>query len=120
MKANQPKRKPASSWILVLTGCVLLALATAGLYLGGTKGTGKALAAHEQASGASQQLENASAGNSNLPALSEASRQRVVASYGSLPLAFEANQGQNDPQVKYLARGAGYTFGCRWGGTRTC
>jgi hypothetical protein len=26
-----------------------------------------------------------------------------------LPLAFEANQGQTDPQVKYMARGSGYT-----------
>jgi hypothetical protein len=28
---------------------------------------------------------------------------------GTLPLAFEANQGQTDPQVKYMARGNGYT-----------
>jgi hypothetical protein len=31
-------------------------------------------------------------------------------SYGKMPLAFEANQGQTDPQVKFLARGAGYTL----------
>lgn len=31
------------------------------------------------------------------------------ASMGSLPLAFEANQGQTDPTVKYMARGSGYT-----------
>jgi hypothetical protein len=30
--------------------------------------------------------------------------------YGKLPLRFEANQGQADPQVKYLARGAGYAL----------
>lgn len=35
---------------------------------------------------------------------------RVQASYASLPLAFEPNQGQTDPQVKYLARGHGYTL----------
>ena len=33
---------------------------------------------------------------------------RVRARLGTLPLAFEANQGQTDPQVKYLARGNGY------------
>ncbi len=33
----------------------------------------------------------------------------VRASMDSLPLAFEANQGQTDPTVKYLARGSGYT-----------
>jgi hypothetical protein len=31
------------------------------------------------------------------------------ASMGTLPLAFEANQGQTDPTVKYIARGSGYT-----------
>jgi Beta-propeller repeat/Abnormal spindle-like microcephaly-assoc'd, ASPM-SPD-2-Hydin len=35
---------------------------------------------------------------------------RIVASYGKLPLAFEANQGQSDPQVKFLSRGAGYSL----------
>ena len=30
--------------------------------------------------------------------------------YGKLPLSFEANQGQTDPQVKFLARGPGYTL----------
>jgi hypothetical protein len=30
--------------------------------------------------------------------------------YGHLPLAFEANQGQMDPRVKFLARGPGYTL----------
>jgi hypothetical protein len=34
---------------------------------------------------------------------------RVRASLAALPLAFEANQGQTDPQVKYVARGRGYT-----------
>jgi len=41
------------------------------------------------------------------PALN--ARGRVQASMGKLPLAFEANQGQSDPQVKYMARGNGYT-----------
>jgi len=43
------------------------------------------------------------------PALSAEQRGRVQASLGALPLAFEANQGQTDPQVKYMARGNGYT-----------
>jgi len=30
-------------------------------------------------------------------------------SYGKLPLAFEANQGQSDPRVKFLAHGPGYS-----------
>jgi Beta-propeller repeat len=32
----------------------------------------------------------------------------IVEGYGKLPLVFEANQGQSDPQVKFLSRGAGY------------
>ncbi|HZQ95936.1 MAG TPA: SBBP repeat-containing protein [Candidatus Sulfotelmatobacter sp.] len=35
---------------------------------------------------------------------------RAQESYATLPLAFEANQGQADPQVKYTARGKGYTL----------
>src|SRR5437016_6207561 len=32
----------------------------------------------------------------------------IVAHYGSLPLAFEMNEGQADSQVKFLSRGVGY------------
>jgi len=39
-----------------------------------------------------------------------AARSRVNETYGKLPLSFEANQGQTDPQVKFLARGSGYTL----------
>jgi hypothetical protein len=35
---------------------------------------------------------------------------RVVDSYGKLPLSFEANRGQTARQVKFLARGPGYTL----------
>jgi hypothetical protein len=34
----------------------------------------------------------------------------VRASYAQLPLSFEANTGQLDERVNYLARGAGYTI----------
>src|SRR5438128_4102873 len=35
---------------------------------------------------------------------------RIVEGYSKLPLAFEANQGQSDPKVKFLSRGAGYSL----------
>jgi hypothetical protein len=35
---------------------------------------------------------------------------RLAASYGKLPLSFEANQGQTDARVRFLARGSGYTI----------
>jgi len=34
----------------------------------------------------------------------------IVESYGKLPLSFEANKGQTDPEVKFLSRGIGYTL----------
>lgn len=39
-----------------------------------------------------------------------ASQAPVLQTYGKLPLAFEANQGQTDTQVKFLSRGSGYTL----------
>jgi hypothetical protein len=45
---------------------------------------------------------------SQVPA-SAAQSGRVRADLDALPLVFEANQGQTDPQVKYMARGKGYT-----------
>jgi Beta-propeller repeat len=45
---------------------------------------------------------------SKSPAVTPAEHARINAAYAALPLAFEANQGQVDPQVKYMARGNGY------------
>jgi hypothetical protein len=39
-----------------------------------------------------------------------AAHGRIQANYAALPLAFEQNQGQTDAQVKYMARGDGYTL----------
>ncbi len=39
-----------------------------------------------------------------------AARPNMVEAYGSLPLHFEANQGQTDGRVKFLARGQGFTL----------
>jgi hypothetical protein len=39
-----------------------------------------------------------------------AQRARIVASYGKLPLSFEANRGQSDARVKFLSRGNGYAL----------
>jgi len=40
----------------------------------------------------------------------QATKPQVLAAYGKLPLSFEANQGQTEPQVKFLSRGSGYTL----------
>ena len=49
--------------------------------------------------------------SSALPSRSPAAGKRgLVENYGKLPLSFEANQGQTDPQVKFLSRGRGYAL----------
>ncbi|MCZ6479418.1 MAG: SBBP repeat-containing protein, partial [candidate division NC10 bacterium] len=45
-----------------------------------------------------------------LPEPDVATKARIVEAYGKLPLSFEVNNGQTDAQVKYLARGRGYTL----------
>jgi phospholipase C len=35
---------------------------------------------------------------------------KILEEYGKLPLSFESNQGQTDPQVKFLSRSSGYTL----------
>ena len=40
----------------------------------------------------------------------DVSKQRLVETYGRLPLSFVANHGQSDGSVKFLSRGNGYTL----------
>src|SRR6266849_317913 len=48
--------------------------------------------------------------SANQPEADQASQLRASAEYGKLPLSFEINRGQTDPQVQFLSRGAGYTL----------
>jgi hypothetical protein len=58
---------------------------------------------------AAHQALRALSGRLNPPAgLAVSPAPKLVANYGKLPLSFEANQGQTDPQVKFLSRGPGY------------
>jgi Beta-propeller repeat len=63
-------------------------------------------ARHRSAGGAA----SASSVASQAGTVTPAARGRIQASYAALPLAFEQNQGQTDAQVKYMARGDGYTL----------
>src|SRR5882724_2988302 len=60
----------------------------------------------------SQLIRSALAGRSadelNLSAPQTSNANRIANSYGDLPLRFEMNEGQTDPQVKFLSRGPGY------------
>ncbi|HKF06061.1 MAG TPA: SBBP repeat-containing protein [Candidatus Sulfotelmatobacter sp.] len=42
------------------------------------------------------------------PGISESRKSRLVKMYARQPMRFEANEGQTDANVKFLARGAGY------------
>src|ERR1700730_6443779 len=37
-------------------------------------------------------------------------REKASVAYGKLPLSFEANQGQTDKSVNFVARGGGYSL----------
>jgi hypothetical protein len=39
-----------------------------------------------------------------------AANAHLAQAYGQLPLSFEANQGQADPQIGFLSHGSGYTL----------
>jgi hypothetical protein len=102
MTAKQPAGRLSLPVICGLS--VLLALAAGAMYLS----AGPAIRphdAHPTASVAKPHFVNAS-----FSANTDASHQRVLNAYGRLPLAFDANQGQTDPQVKYVARGNGYSL----------
>ena len=45
--------------------------------------------------------------STTLPTGTPASKLAIAAAYGNLPLRFEANRGQADPRVRFLARGSG-------------
>jgi hypothetical protein len=44
------------------------------------------------------------------PGQSTAHPSAAQVDYGKLPLSFEANQGQSDPQVRFLSHGSGYSL----------
>ena len=94
MSKPSPKKFTSASWIVAVVMLAALGVAVAGglRIHRGTASAKRAAAAPLQA-----------------PALRAEDSARVRASMETLPLAFEANQGQTDPQVKYMARGNGYT-----------
>jgi len=47
---------------------------------------------------------------SPLPKPTQRPQPQLQVAYGKLPLSFEANYGQTDPQVKFLTRGRGSTL----------
>jgi Abnormal spindle-like microcephaly-assoc'd, ASPM-SPD-2-Hydin/Beta-propeller repeat len=65
--------------------------------------------------GSRSALAHASAAPSQLSAApltdaAHAAQKQIAENYGRIPLSFEANRGQTDPEVKFLSRGPGYTL----------
>ena len=96
--------KPSASKRFMSAGrvgiCAIVALAA----VVGVAGSASLRSRH-----ANQSAQPATATAKPATVLTADQRGRVQASMSQLPLAFEANQGQTDPQVKYVARGNGYT-----------
>src|SRR5256885_1157969 len=81
---HHPKRKLGLSRTCVLIGCATLAIVS--------------IAPHRASL------------SSSANQLSPATHRSRQINLSSLPVAFELNLGQTDPQVKYLARGNGYNL----------
>ena len=61
--------------------------------------------------GIAQQITYTIPAAASAPVSASSANSRVFAEeYGKLPLSFEANCGQSDPQVKFLSRGNGYSL----------
>ncbi len=107
MKAKQPTGRPGLVLVLLcsLIASAVLAVCTATLH-----DRHLMSAAAGRSSAPPQSLQLVSGKPIPESSLTKSAEQRVLAAYGNQPMAFEANQGQTDARVKYLARGQGYTL----------
>ncbi len=96
-KPSTPKKFTSAGWIVLGSIVAVAVLAAVGVGSASLR-TYRPNAATKPAVAATQTA-----------VLSTEKGTRVRANLGAMPLGFEANQGQTDPQVKYMARGNGYT-----------
>ncbi|MGA8270647.1 MAG: SBBP repeat-containing protein [Candidatus Sulfotelmatobacter sp.] len=89
-KPSASKRQACALCVIAMVGISLVVLATAN----------RRTASRTSSPSMASQLKSKTA----------SARERYQAAFASLPLAFERNQGQSDPQVKYLARANGYNL----------
>ena len=83
-------------------------LCTTGAAVGRTYPSGSSAGRGVSAPG--QAIPSAFPSHAGRPAAAPANTARLTATFARLPLRFEANRGQTDARVKFLARGAGYTL----------
>ena len=105
MSKLTPKKFMPVGWIVAVA-----ALAALGIVIATSAGSGSPVSnSHRSASAATVAPRPASTARTAAPL----SQDRVKAKYAALPLAFEKNEGQADPQIQYVARGKGYKLGLK-------
>jgi hypothetical protein len=107
MTAKQPTPRPG---LPILLFCALIASAALAICAATVHYGHLTSAAASQSPAPPQSLQLVSGNPIPATDAAKSAEKRALAALGNLPLAFEANQGQTDPQVKYLARGQGYTL----------
>jgi hypothetical protein len=104
-------RSPLKRWYICSVGLLgltlFVSLATGTFQLGGNSGRNVAAASSGRESASTVSDRHA---DSVLAQGGSRSTVRVIETYGRLPLSFERNDGQTNPEVKFLARGRGYTL----------
>jgi Beta-propeller repeat len=108
-KPSHPRGFVPARWSAALALLAIVAVAVAGGLRSPSRTTGMRLAATVPRMGPTLSAEQSSWASPSKARVSRVRANKVRASLTTLPLAFEANQGQTDPQVKYMARGNGYT-----------
>ena len=101
-KPSTPKKFTSAGWIVLGSIVAVAVLAAVGIAVATSAKSNLHRTVAVATSSARRALETRT--------VKPISQDRVHASYAALPLAFEANEGQADPQVKYVARGNGYTL----------
>ena len=89
-----------AGWVVLGSIVAVAVLATAGIVVAGSAKS----KSHRAALATTASLKPILGNRTATPPLHDS----VRASYAALPLAFEANEGQTDAQVRYVARGSGY------------
>ena len=105
MSKLTPKKFMPVGWIVAVA-----ALAALGVAIATFAGSGSPVSnSHRRTSATTVAPRPASTARTVAPQ----SQDRVKAKYAALPLAFEKNEGQADPQIQYVARGKGYKLGLK-------
>src|SRR5580698_551637 len=110
-KPSAPKSHFPAGWIVaVVVVAVAAVLAAAPAKSNRSRSNVAALSPSslQQVSAKQTKLPVSNSPGSRSQPVSAGTEARVHANFAALPLAFEANQGQHDAQVKYSARGNGY------------